>query len=112
VPINSRAKGAAGERELANFLTKYGYPARRGQQFQGTSESPDIICEELDGWHIECKRVQQLNLHKAFSKCFEECSMHQSPVVMHRKNGEEWLATISLSAFLELQNRQSVNQGE
>ena len=31
--INSRAKGAKGERELANKLKEYGYECRRGQQF-------------------------------------------------------------------------------
>lgn len=31
--INSRNKGAVGERELANILKTYGYETYRGQQF-------------------------------------------------------------------------------
>ena len=104
MPINSRAKGAAGERELANFLTEQGWDARRGQQFSGSSESPDVVCPELNamGPHIECKRVQQLNLHKAMNKCEEECSKTQYPVVMHRKNGEQWIASLPLDTFLSI----------
>ena len=102
--INSRAKGAAGERELANYLTEKGFPARRGQQFKGTSDSPDIVCERLAEmlFLVECKRVQALNIHKAVTKCKDECEGGQRPVVMHRKNGEEWLATVPIDVFLSL----------
>lgn len=31
--INSKKKGAKGERELANKLKEYGYNCRRGQQY-------------------------------------------------------------------------------
>ena len=42
--INSRAKGARYERELARYLDENGFPARRGQQFAGGSDSPDVVC--------------------------------------------------------------------
>ena len=42
MPINSRAKGAKGERELANKLKDYGYNTRRGQQFSGL-EGEDVV---------------------------------------------------------------------
>ena len=41
MPINSRAKGAKGERELAKILKEYGYNCRRGQQYSGL-EGEDI----------------------------------------------------------------------
>lgn len=34
--INSKKKGAKGERELANKLKEYGYECRRGQQYNRT----------------------------------------------------------------------------
>lgn len=37
--MNSRNKGASGERELANKLKEYGYDARRGQQYCGANEN-------------------------------------------------------------------------
>lgn len=34
--INSKKKGAKGERELANKLKEYGYNCRRGRQYNRT----------------------------------------------------------------------------
>lgn len=61
--MNSRTKGAAGERELARKLQEYGYTCRRGQQYCGASGDADVI--GLTGIHIECKRVERLNLYDA-----------------------------------------------
>ena len=49
--INSRAKGARYERELARYFEENGFPARRGQQFAGGSDSPDVVCDEFP-FHI------------------------------------------------------------
>ena len=46
-------------------LRKQGFTARRGQQFAGGTDSPDVICEELKLLHQEVKFVQNLNLDKA-----------------------------------------------
>lgn len=58
--MNSRAKGQRGERELADFITAAGFPARRGQQFAGGPDSPDVVCPGLP-FHIEAKRTERLN---------------------------------------------------
>ena len=103
--INSNKKGKAGERELANYQTARGFPSRRGQQYRGGNESPDVICDRIEaaGFLEECKRVEALNIHKAIDKCAEDCDGSiLSPVVMHRKNGTQWLATLRLDDFLEL----------
>lgn len=44
--INSKAKGAKGERELANKLKEYGYKCRRGQQYNGL-EGEDVVRTRL-----------------------------------------------------------------
>lgn len=49
--MNSRAKGAGGERELAKKLREYGYDCRRGQQFSGANGDADVV--GLPGIHIE-----------------------------------------------------------
>lgn len=97
--INSRQKGAAGERELANKLKEYGFACRRGQQFSGASGDADVI--GLDKIHIECKRAERLNLSKAMSQSIRDCSNGNIPVVMHRKNREDWLVTMQLSQWVE-----------
>jgi len=100
--INSRQKGARGERELAHKLTENGYPARRGQQFSGSPESPDVVCEALAKFQIECKLVEALNIHKAIAQARNDAGEGQIPTVMHKKNRTEWLVTLPLDDFLEL----------
>src|ERR1700678_209079 len=56
--INSRNKGAGGEREFAKVLTDAGFKAERGQQHSGGKDSPDVRCEGLTNVHFEVKRVQ------------------------------------------------------
>ena len=90
--INSRAKGARGEREWAKWLRdNLGIDARRGQQFTGSPDSPDVI--GLEGTHAEVKRVQKLNISNAMAQAIRD-SGDNLPYVAHRKNGEEWLITI------------------
>lgn len=100
--INSRAKGCRGELELAHILSLRGFEAKRGRQFKGSPDSPDIECEALAPFHIECKRVEALSLYKAMSQSEKDCGSHQLPIVMHRKSGQEWLAILKLDDFLAL----------
>lgn len=68
--MNSRAKGASGERELAHELEKYGFKTRRGQQFCGANGDADVV--GVDGLHIECKRVERLNIHDAMRQALND----------------------------------------
>lgn len=52
--MNSLRKGKRFERELANFLKALGFKARRGRQFKGGPDSPDVIVEG-ERFHIEAK---------------------------------------------------------
>ena len=97
---NSRAKGARGELELAKFLEAKGFSARRGQQFAGGSDSPDVICPDLNGYHIECKRVESLNLYKAMAQSIKDANGKKIPLVIHRKNDQDWVAIIRLEDLL------------
>ena len=99
--VNSRAKGAAGERELANRLKELGLTARRGQQFCGANGDSDVVCEELSAYHLEVKRVQALNIHDAISQAVRD-GKDKTPVVVHRKNNKPWLATLFLEDFIRL----------
>ena len=57
--VNSKQKGARGEREFAKFLTDRGYPATRGVQYQGGPESPDVVCKPLSRYHFEVKYTEK-----------------------------------------------------
>lgn len=98
--VNSRAKGAKGEAELAKILREHGYEARRGQQFCGANGDADVV--GLPGYHIECKRVEKLNLEAAIEQSKRDARQGEIPIVVHRKNRQEWQVTISLEAFLEI----------
>jgi hypothetical protein len=103
--INSKAKGAVGERELAKKLREYGYGCRRGQQYNGL-DGDDVV--GLPGIHVECKRVEKLNLHDAVDQSKRDCNYKalpfedKLPAVFHRKNNCEWLVTMPMSAWIEL----------
>ena len=97
--VDSREKGARGEREFAHFLTNAGFPAERGQQHKGGKDSPDVICESLPGIHWEVKRVQRLHLLGAVEQAIKDAGL-KVPVVAHRVNDGEWFATLPLSDFL------------
>lgn len=96
----SRDKGKRGERELAKALRAYGYDAKRGQQYCGANGDADVI--GLPGIHIECKRVERLNLYDAMAQSKSDTREGEMPVVMHRKNHCDWLVTLSLDDFMNL----------
>lgn len=98
--INSRNKGKAGELELSNLLKEHGFKTRRGQQYSGASGDADVI--GLPSLHIECKRVERLQLDKAMEQSKADCEEGSIPTVMHRKNYQEWLVTMRLEDFLEI----------
>ena len=103
--VNSREKGKRGEIELAHELERFGYAARRGRQFCGLNGEPDVI--GVPGLHIECKRVESLNVEKALQQSERDARPHELPVVMHRKNRESWKVTMRLAEFMELLNEKT-----
>lgn len=98
--INSRAKGAAGERELAAFLRERGFDSRRGQQFSGGADSPDVT--GIPGVHIEAKRVEAGNPYVWLDQAIRDAGKDKTPVVMHRRNKRGWIAILRLEDFLPL----------
>ena len=97
--IKSRRKGKDGELELALTLREMGINARRGQQFHGGAESPDVVTE----WpiHVECKRVERLDINKAMAQSISD-SGDKVPTVISRKNGCQWLFTCRLCDLQEI----------
>lgn len=96
--INSIRKGKNGERQLSHELQKYGYESRRGQQYNGL-EGEDVV--GLPDIHIECKRVERLNIDDAMKQSINDAN-DKLPVVMHRKNRKSWLVTMTLDDWMKL----------
>lgn len=102
MPINSRAKGARGEREWRDQLRNAGFDARRGQQFSGGADSPDVICESLPGLHWEVKRVEAGNPYIWMNQAERDAGDKKMPVVAHKRNGQDWLCIIRAEDFFAL----------
>ncbi len=71
--MNSREKGKRGERQWRDELRANGYAARRGQQFSGSPESPDVVCDALPWIHFEVKAVERLNIEDAMEQARRDC---------------------------------------
>lgn len=99
---HSKRKGKSGELEVAAFLRLYGFEARRGQQFAGGGDSPDVV-HDMPGWHIEVKRTgRQCDLQKAMDQAHEDKKAGEWPLVVHRCDRGIWLATVKLEDFLRM----------
>ena len=115
--VNSRAKGKRGELEAAKLIAAtFNVPARRGQQFAGGSDSPDVV-SDVEGVHWEIKRVENLNIVNAVKQAIRDAGGSKTPVVLHRRNNCEWLLTLrfadvpglvaKLSKYLDLEKNES-----
>lgn len=100
MPINSKEKGKAGEREFARLCREHGFAnARRGQQYSGI-EGDDVV--GLDGIHVEVKRVERLNISNALQQSIRDSKEDEIPIVAHRRNREEWKITMRADDFFKL----------
>ena len=127
--MNSRAKGARGERQWRDELRANGYAARRGQQFSGSAESPDVVCPDLDFIHWEVKAVEKLNIEDAMEQARKDCGARNAergleghltaalspkggegelaparkvPIVAHKRNHRRWLVTMEAETLFKL----------
>ena len=99
--MNSRNKGKVGEREFASLLREHGFDARRGQQFSGSPDSPDVVSKALAWLYVEVKRVQNLNLTDACVQAEGDCG-GKPWIVAHRRNHAPWLITMRAEFFFDL----------
>lgn len=99
--INSKRKGAVGEREVAHILQEHGYDARRTAQYCGnTGDAADVT--GLDGFHIEVKRCETTKIWDWIHQAEHDHKAEEIPLVVFRKSREDWQVCISFNSFLEL----------
>lgn len=100
--MNSKQKGARGEREFASLCRNHGYDVRRTQQYCGnTGDAADVV--GLPGMHIEVKRVEKLNIGNAMAQAVHDAAKNGvRPIVAHRKNNCEWLITMRACDWFDL----------
>ena len=97
--INSKLKGAKGEREWARLCREEGFTnTRRGQQYSGI-EGEDVV--GLPGIHQEVKRTEALRLYDAIAQAKAE-ARGKIPIVAHRRNNCEWVVIMTAKDWFKL----------
>lgn len=90
---SQRDKGKRGELEAAKLLVAVlGLPARRGQQYQGTPESPDV--QWIPGVAVEVKRREAGNPARWLAEALAECLPSDVAMVLHRRSRQPWHLTM------------------
>jgi hypothetical protein len=103
MPINSKKKGARAELEFSHWLKEnLKCEARRGQQFAGGPDSPDIVCS-LPNVHFEVKAVERLNVIDAIKQAAKDAGA-KTPIVAHKRNHTEWYLTFRASDLIAVSN--------
>jgi hypothetical protein len=99
--INSKAKGGRGEREFAQWLREnLKVSARRGCQFSGSPDSPDVVCDL--GIHFEVKRTNRINIYDAISQAETDAKKTKPAIVAHRRDRGEWLLIMKANDILKI----------
>lgn len=102
----SQRKGASGELELCKIFQEHGFDCSRGGSLS-FGEVPDL--SGLPGIHVECKRVERLNVQEAMDQAIRDSERMQDgvPALFHRRNRKPWLVTMRLEDWLTLYDPKS-----
>lgn len=102
--INSKQKGARFERLLASKFREYGFDARRTAQYCGnTGDAADVI--GLPGIHVEAKHAEAMRLYEWMAQAKRDAAAgggNALPVVFHKKNNANILATMEFDSWMQL----------
>ena len=105
--MNSRSKGKRGELDFAKYIVERfrgatingeAIAARRGCQFRGGIEQPDVITNLP--LHFEVKRTERLRMYDAVEQAVRDGG--DKAVVAHKANHKPWLAILPMDMFLDL----------
>lgn len=100
--VNSRAKGAAAEREVCEILRAAGWPgARRSSDGRAQAERGDIVRGPA-GFHLEVKRRERIAIVEWSHQAEGEAHPTDRPVTVWRSSREPWRVCQLLDDWLPL----------
>ena len=99
--IDSRAKGARFERQIAKMLREHGYEAERGCQHSGGKDSPDVKTS-MPRIHIEAKDVERLNIWSALEQSKRDSGEGEIPAVFFKRNRTKVYVALPFEEFMEM----------
>jgi hypothetical protein len=100
VPVNSRAKGARGEREFIDLHLAHYWPEAKRNLDQFGDDKRD--CLNVAGVHWQIKRTERLDLWAAIRQAESEARADDVPVVAFRRNRSRWYCVTAASGFTGL----------
>lgn len=101
--INSKQKGARGERAIAEILREHGFTdARRTAQYCGnTGDASDVV--GLDGFHVEVKHQERIEIDKWWKQTTHDAKESGTiPLLVFRKNRQDWRVCLDFETFLDI----------
>ena len=100
--INSKKKGARGERAIAEILREHGFTdARRSAQYCGnTGDAADVV--GLDGFHVEVKFQETTKIWDWIEQAEHDHKENTIPIVVFRKSRKKWQVCMDFETFLDL----------
>ena len=99
--LNSKRKGKEFELIACKKLSELlGVSFERSQQYCGKAGDADVV--GLDGLHIECKAVENLNVYKAYEQAESDCKAEDIPVVVFKKNRKPIMICFELDDLVDL----------
>lgn len=98
--INSKQKGARGERLFVSKCAEHGYKTRRGQQYCGANGDADVV--GLPGIHIEVKFTERENIRAALEQSVRDAKENEKPIVASKKNNCEFIISMRAEDWFDL----------
>ena len=99
----AKVRGKKGELDARNKWREHGYTAERTIQVKGGRDAADITVEGVSGaFHIEVKNVEQFHLYPSLAQAIDDAGPLQTPIVMHERNGQEFVVVLSADDFINL----------
>ena len=94
--LGSRTKGARGELEAAEALTRIGLDCSRTAQRTGKTGMADLECDGIN-LHIEVKRTERLNPYRFMDQAIADSQRtRRKPLVVMRSSHKPWLIVCRL----------------
>lgn len=81
-----------------------------GNSIAAQPGNADVI--GLPGIHVECKRVEKLNLLDAVAQAVYDALPGLLPAVFHRRDRCEWLVTMRLSDWIKIYREWEAGRNE
>lgn len=98
--MNSRDKGARGEREIVEIYKAEGFDVHRTPMSGGMQWKGDV--QGVPGIHVEVKRAENLRLWDALAQARADCPAGDIPALHFRRSRSPWFVAVPLPDFLGL----------